>query len=723
MIYVGWEIAKSLPGGREQVAVDQEEAFEEQMGILLKIAEGLYPAGSRAGRPKPLSRPPYELPDALALPAAGPAAAYASHPPMRPLPKAMNRPLGQGRAYFVDQAAGDDKAAGSREAPWKTIARGLKDLRPGDTLCLRGGVYYERVRATLAGTADAPITIRSFPGELAVLDGGLREFHDDPAMAWEPCPDGAEGEFRSARAYPDMAAREEGPNVMGNFADSLVPLHGYRLHADLQSRNVFWNVESKMSKEKGIYCGPGLWFDTKSGRIHARLAHMTLQGLGDANYRGETDPRKLRLVVALSGPGSALRVEDSRHARFQDLVVRGACAATVGVERCEGIEFDGVTAYGGTSVMSARETAGLRLLNCALRGVSAPWTFRGHLKYRGVEARLLSASGWMPSGNSDFELAYSEFTDCIDGVFIGNVDGVRMHHSLLENLSDDGLFMTATTAYDGRTVGGNIHVYQNRLARCLTTFAYGVGHGRQKVLAVGKQTGAGLWVYRNVFDLRPWVAYQIPGGADAPQELTSSARSCGDHGSPTWEPMRYYHNTVLTRTPPFRANYLDGWGTRGGGAPRRLFNSILCQSAGVPGHVLPPPEDDQEADGNLHWSAADGDAARDAFLADLRRPPKPARGDKAAAEPPKARGPRAEHDLFADPKFARYSPQGGPEDLSLTPDSPAIDAGVPVPAEWPDPLRAADKGRPDIGAVPLGCKPWRIGIFGRLTVFGGEFRP
>ena len=51
-------------------------------------------------------------------------------------------------------------------------------------------------------------------------------------------------------------------------------------------------------------------------------------------------------------------------------------------------------------------------------------------------------------------------------------------------------------------------------------------------------------------------------------------------------------------------------------------------------------------------------------------------------------------------------------------DSPAIDAGQPIPAEWPDPLREQDKGAPDSGALPLGMKPWGVGIDGRIPLFG-----
>lgn len=59
-----------------------------------------------------------------------------------------------------------------------------------------------------------------------------------------------------------------------------------------------------------------------------------------------------------------------------------------------------------------------------------------------------------------------------------------------------------------------------------------------------------------------------------------------------------------------------------------------------------------------------------------------------------------------------------PTDLRLQPSSPAINTGQPVPAEWPDPLRAADKDAPDIGALPLGAKTWGVGVDGRISIFG-----
>jgi hypothetical protein len=63
-------------------------------------------------------------------------AAYRSHPAMRPLPQASDRPLAEGAAKFVDAEKGDDANAGTQAAPWKTLKHAFRQLQPGDTLYL-----------------------------------------------------------------------------------------------------------------------------------------------------------------------------------------------------------------------------------------------------------------------------------------------------------------------------------------------------------------------------------------------------------------------------------------------------------------------------------------------------------------------------------------------------------------------------------------------------------
>src|SRR5262245_13038865 len=113
-------------------------------------------------------------------------AAEMSTPPIVRLPEAENRPRGEGPAKFVDSEKGDDSADGSEAKPWRSIGHALASIVAGDTLYLRGGVFYENVRVAVSGRADAPITIRSFPGELATIDAGYPEFARTPTDAWEP---------------------------------------------------------------------------------------------------------------------------------------------------------------------------------------------------------------------------------------------------------------------------------------------------------------------------------------------------------------------------------------------------------------------------------------------------------------------------------------------------------------------------------------------------------
>ena len=232
-----------------------------------------------------------------------PAAEY-SHPPMRPLPQPAGRPLAQGKSYYVDARRGNDDRDGSKQHPWQTISRALRQCGPGETVYLRGGTYYEHVVLPRSGEEGKPLTVRSYPGELAIIDGGLREFFEEPAKVWQVASKGSPHEYVSTKRYPQFSARpialsfpaagwepfygkeDQRPLVLGHFGDSMVPLHGYRTLTDLRDESMLWDVDNKFQKDEGVYCGPGLWFKRQTERIHVRLAPTSLAGLGKHAYRG-----------------------------------------------------------------------------------------------------------------------------------------------------------------------------------------------------------------------------------------------------------------------------------------------------------------------------------------------------------------------------------------------------------------------------------------------------
>ena len=67
--------------------------------------------------------------------------------------------------------SGADRAPGSRRRPFRSAQRLVASLRRGQVGCLRAGSYRESVSFGRSGSASAPITLRSYPGERARLVG------------------------------------------------------------------------------------------------------------------------------------------------------------------------------------------------------------------------------------------------------------------------------------------------------------------------------------------------------------------------------------------------------------------------------------------------------------------------------------------------------------------------------------------------------------------------
>jgi hypothetical protein len=653
---------------------------------------------------------------------------FASHPPMRPLPEATNRPLEKGATYFVDAAKGDDKNDGSEAKPWKTIQHGVNRLKPGATLYLRGGTYYEKVRITRSGTKDAPIVIASYPGELAIIDGGLREFYESPATSWEPLKGGADGEYVSTKVYENVDERkiphqflpgawepmwgieDERPLALGNFGDSMVPLHGYRSATDLRSANEY-AVDRKAGRGVGVYCGPGMWYNRETGRIHIRLAHHTMAGLGDRAYRGETDPRKLKLVVALGFGDAVLRINGVRHVSIQGIVLRGATGSPmIEIYGSEHIHLDHLTVFGGFPGLLVNASKDIRVTNCAFRGLAAPWSGRSHMKYFGTASYQIVFQNSQPV-NENIELAFCEFTDDHDFAFLRYIKNLQFHHNFVDNFNDDGF------ECGPKLRSHTMFIYQNRIGACLGVFQQ---HEIDKDEApTGHDATSGVNVYRNVFDQRAGVYYGLPAKADPSGAfLHSEGHFISDHGSPVYPVMRVYHNTLLRRTPVFRDYFLFGLGAASlKNTERDVFNNLFVQSDRVPGVVILAKEaGNLREGGNLLWGLKDGPALK----AD---PFKKFRGSALFVDSRKRYEPGwTTQDRVANPKFVKYTDDKSTPDLRLQADSPAINAGQELPRDWPDPLRDADKNAPDIGALPLGAAFWGVGVNGRISLFDGPNR-
>ncbi len=65
----------------------------------------------------------------------------------------------EARTYYVAASGGQDGAAGSAQAPWRTLARAVGALRPGDQLVIRAGRYGQGLALSASGAPGRPVTV------------------------------------------------------------------------------------------------------------------------------------------------------------------------------------------------------------------------------------------------------------------------------------------------------------------------------------------------------------------------------------------------------------------------------------------------------------------------------------------------------------------------------------------------------------------------------------
>ena len=84
-------------------------------------------------------------------------------------------PAVAGRIYYVDgsAASASDSNPGTESKPWKTLMRTgkAKELKPGDTVFIKAGVYRQSMEITVSGEPGKPITFAAATGEQVIIKG------------------------------------------------------------------------------------------------------------------------------------------------------------------------------------------------------------------------------------------------------------------------------------------------------------------------------------------------------------------------------------------------------------------------------------------------------------------------------------------------------------------------------------------------------------------------
>jgi Protein of unknown function (DUF1565) len=418
-----------------------------------------------------------------AILAAGIAAAIAlmadSPPADRPSPQAVT---GGGRAYYVS-VRGSDHNPGSAAEPWRTITSAVARLRPGDTLYVRAGTYFERPTVLASGTPTAPITVQSYPGEVAVIDSGVPEFRAAGNHDWE-LVDPALGEYRSIRQYPSG-------NVYAYIDGIPGYINGRPLLVPYRSAEAFRAIsDAYVDTSTPFYVGPGVFYDPLDKRIHIRLAKTRDMRATESRYGRIFDsekPEPGRYAIILSNAETTLTVGGS-HLVFKNLVIHQAKNAIRLSPEAHNVRFDGITAWVGDSAIEADGASihHITVTRSRIYGDHPYWIFWSDMKDPPAPADLLrSTSIDLRGGTHDWEISLNHIRGSGQDLISTNTNERRIfaHHNRMENCGDDAFEL------EGARDVGEIRVAGNFISNCLVAVAPGQD---------SPSFSGPLYVYRNI---------------------------------------------------------------------------------------------------------------------------------------------------------------------------------------------------------------------------------
>lgn len=73
--------------------------------------------------------------------------------------------------HYIATNGNDNNSGTSLNSPWRTISKANSSLQAGNTVCIRGGTYNERIVPSRSGTSGSKITYKNYQNETPVVRG------------------------------------------------------------------------------------------------------------------------------------------------------------------------------------------------------------------------------------------------------------------------------------------------------------------------------------------------------------------------------------------------------------------------------------------------------------------------------------------------------------------------------------------------------------------------
>ena len=454
-------------------------------------------------------------------------------------------------AYFMSPN-GSDGNDGTQDHPWKTLAYALGKLAPGDALFLRGGIYYEHgITSGLQGAVLAPITIQSYPGERAVIDGGVPYFKDVPNSQWE-LVDGRIHLYRSKRTFSEGF-------VGAWLLDSDDQLVQYERADSIEATNY------QVNGQAGVYIGPGV--QMRDGRIYIRL-EQNPNDLIDQNGNwippvpADPNPNNNRIAVYTSH--KLITLNGASYLEFKNLDLVHSYEILELSDGTHHIELDGLYLKHGEYGLKVSDGRDSEIHHSEFNNGMSDWVYWTDVK----------------NGPEDNSPAYPEFESW---AIRGNLRGFSIHHNLIQKTMDgirinpDSQDTTITdniirnTRDDAITFtpnASNIEFARNMIRHCRAGIS---------ILGDEGNTQGDVYIHHNVIDVSRYHHFGRAGNyRDDRYKVWSPGRPFDTHGTHYRDGhWKIYNNTIVARQNPGDPGQAAGPDGITGNPRKYVYNNIF----------------------------------------------------------------------------------------------------------------------------------------------------
>src|SRR5574341_305076 len=424
--------------------------------------------------------------------------------------------------------SGSDYNDGTLDKPWKTVGHALGKLSPGDVLYLRKGIYYEHeIRTSVSGNPSAPITIRSYPGERARIDGGLSYFKDAANTEWE-LVDGSIHLYRSKRTF-------SGQFMSAWLVHANVQLIQYENAENLESTSY-----NRLNGMAPCYIGPGLRLGA-DGHVYIRLEYNP-NDLSPQGWTGHhldsvpIDVNPNHHEIALFNSENILLLDGASYLHFKDLDFSHSIRMIDARNGSHHIELNGCTFnYGRYGLVIRDSIHDWNIHHCEFNNGFpdyAYWTDVKNWEREVAEAYPEFQSVAVTGPMINFHIQHNAFRNGFDALTVHDkTENTNIINNVIKYMRDD-----AINLYKGSK---NVNIAYNLLWR--------VGSGFSN-LSSDEEPGH-VYIHHNIIDNSAWQRGGRPGNYREdrwPVRMIINPFTIHDDGNKaSW--WKLYNNTIITR--------------------------------------------------------------------------------------------------------------------------------------------------------------------------------